>query len=220
MTHKLKPFAHRLGTIRTWTSKWSFSQKDDYKNHLKTDHFVREYLEKELRKGYVSSIEFSRNLKDEYNIKIRTSRPGVIAGKDNAGIEKLVKGIKRVIRKNNLKEPKKINIDLETIKRPYQDAGVVVAEIIEQLEKRMPFRRVMKTMLQNVMNERNVKGAKISISGRLNGADMARKEFVKDGRIPLSTIRADVDYREGRANLPYGVLGIKVWIYKGDIFNK
>jgi len=220
MTHKIKPFAHRLGVIRTWQSKWTYSNKNDYKNNLKMDHFVKAFLEKELRRNFVSSIEFSRDYKDEYIIKIRTSRAGTIAGKDGNGIEKLTKKVKRVIRKNNLQEPKSIKIVLEDVKRPYQDAGIVTAEIIEQLEKRMPFRMVMKNMLRNVMSERNVKGVKISLSGRLNGVDMARKEFLKDGRIPLSTLRADVDYREGRANLPYGVIGIKVWLYKGDVFNK
>jgi len=220
MTHKINPNAHRLGVIRTWKSKWSFANKDAYKNNLKVDYFVRDYLEKKLRNYYLSSIEFSRNSKDEYVITLRTSRAGMIAGRDGKGVENLIKDIRRIIRKNNLVEPKNIKINIEDVKSVYSDAGIVVSEVIEGLEKRMPFKRVLKSMVQNVMREKGVQGVKISVSGRLGGADMARKEFIKQGRIPLSTLRADIDYREGRANLPYGVIGIKVWIYRGDIFKK
>ena len=220
MTHKINPNAHRLGVIRTWKSSWSFPSKKAYKDNLKLDTFVRDYLEKELRRFYVSSIDFSRDSKDVYQINIHTTRAGMIAGKEGKGIEKLIKGIKRIIRKNNLTEPKDIKIELVDVKNPYSDAGIVTAEIIEQLEKRMPFRRVMKSIVQNVMREKNVQGVKVSLSGRLGGVDMARREFIKEGRIPLSTLRADIDYREGRANLPYGVIGVKVWIYRGDIFKK
>ena len=218
MTHKINPNAHRLGVIKTWKSKWSFASKNVYKDNLKLDTFVRELLEKKLRRFYVSSISFSRDSKDNYVVNIFTSRGGMIAGRDGKGIENLVKDIKKVIKKNNLTEPRDIKINIEDIKALYADAGIVVSEVIEGLEKRMPFKRVLKGTVRNIMRERNVKGVKISVSGRLGGADMARKEFIKEGRIPLSTLRADIDYREGRANLPYGVIGIKVWIYRGDIF--
>jgi small subunit ribosomal protein S3 len=134
----------------------------------------------------------------------------MIAGRDGNGVENLVKDIKKIIKKNNLREPKNIKIDIQDVKRPYMDAGIVVSEIIESLEKRMQFRRVLKMTVENIMREKGVQGVKISVSGRLGGVDMARKEFIKKGRIPLSTFRADIDYREGRANLPYGVIGIKV----------
>ncbi len=220
MTHKINPNAHRLGVIRTWKSKWTFGSKNNYKDYLKLDYFVRDYLEKKLRRHYVSSIEFHRDSKDNYVIDIFTTRAGMIAGKDGKGTDNLIKDIKKIIRKNNLIEPKSIKINLKDVKAPYSDAGIVVSEVIEGLEKRMPFKRILKSTTENVMREKGVQGVKISVSGRLGGADMARKEFVKKGRIPLSTLRADIDYREGRANLPYGVIGIKVWIYRGDIFNK
>ena len=220
MTHKINPNAHRLGVIRTWKSKWTFGSKSDYKDNLKLDYFVREYLENKLRKAYVSSISFERDHKGNYLVNIFSTRGGVIAGKDGKRVDDLIKDIKKIIRKNNLKEPKNIKIDIKDIKYPYSDAGIVVSEVIENLEKRMPFKRVLKMIVQNIMRERGVQGVKISVSGRLGGADMARKEFIKQGRIPLSTMRADIDYREGRANLPYGVIGIKVWIYRGEIFDK
>ena len=220
MTHKINPNAHRLGVIKDWQAKWSFASKSDYKDNLKLDFFVRDYLEKKLRNFYVSSISFARDSKENYIITINSTRGGMIAGKGGNGVENLVKDIKRIIKKNNLREPKNIKIDIQDIKRPYMDAGIVTAEVIENLEKRMQFRRVLKTTVENIMREKGVQGVKISVSGRLGGVDMARKEFIKKGRIPLSTLRADIDYREGRANLPYGVIGIKVWIYKGDVFDK
>ena len=220
MTHKINPNVHRLGIIRDWQSKWSFGSKADYKDNLQLDYFVRDYLEKKLRKFYVSSISFSRDVKDNYFIVIRTTRGGMIAGKNGEGIEKLIKDINKIIRKKGLRKPNNIKIEIENVKSPYTDAGIVVAEVVEALEKRMPFRRILKSTIKKVMAEKDVKGVKISVSGRLGGVDMARKEFIKQGRIPLSTLRADIDYREGRANLPYGVIGVKVWIYRGDIFNK
>ncbi len=220
MTHKINPNAHRLGVIRTWKSKWSFADKNAYKGNLKLDFFVRDFIEKKLRNFYVSSISFSRDSKENYIINIATSRAGMIAGRDGKGVENLIKDIKKIIKKKGLEAPKDIKINIEDIKAVYSDAGIVTAEVIESLEKRMPFKRVLKGITENVMRERGVQGVKISLSGRLGGADMARKEFIKKGRIPLSTFRADIDYREGRANLAYGVIGIKVWIYRGDIFKK
>jgi len=220
MTHKINPNAHRLGIIRTWRSKWSFADKTAYKDNLKLDFFVRDLIEKKLRNFYVSTISFSRDSKDNYIVNIASSRGGMIAGRDGKGVENLIKDIKKIIRKKGLEAPKDIKVNIEDIKAVYADAGIVTAEVIESLEKRMPFKRVLKGIVENVMRERGVLGVKISLSGRLGGADMARKEFIKKGRIPLSTFRADIDYREGRANLAYGVIGIKVWIYKGDIFDK
>ena len=142
----------------------------------------------------------------------------MIIGKSGDGIEKLIVGIKKMLKKKKLKLPADIKINIQDIKSPESDAGIVAAQIVEALEKRMPFKRVLKTTVEKCMANRDVQGVKIAVSGRLNGADMARKESEKQGRIPLSTFRADVDFRNARANLPYGVLGVKVWIYRGDIF--
>jgi len=219
MTHVVHPFAHRLGGIRNWKSSWTFS-KSDYQNFLKGDFLVREFLTKELEKFYVSTISFERDGEKKYIIAIRTSRPGMIIGREGDGIQKLIKKIKVILKKNNLSIPKEIKIDIQDVHSPDSDAGILIAQIIEGLEKRMPFKRMQKMTAEKTMANRDVKGVRISLAGRLNGADMARTEHVKLGSIPLSTFRADVDYREGRANLPYGVIGVKVWIYKGEVFDK
>ncbi len=219
MTHVVHPYAHRLGKHKTWKSKWSFGVKNDYKHFLKTDTMVREFLDEKLKKFFVSDIQFVRDNDKKYTITIVTSRPGMIIGKGGDGIVKLTSEIKKFLKKNSLKIPSDLKIVIEDVHNPDSDTGVIVSQIVEALEKRMPFRRVMKSTLQKLMMNRDVKGAKISVSGRLGGSDMARKEYVKEGNIPLSTFRADVDYRTGRANLPYGVIGVKVWIYKGEIFD-
>jgi small subunit ribosomal protein S3 len=167
-------------------------------------------LEKELEKVHLSNIEFSRDGDKKYVIIIKTSKAGMIVGRGGDGIEKLMKKIKHVLKKNNLVIPKDIKINVEDVRSPDADAGIVAAIVKEGLEKKMPFRRVMKSAVEKSMANRDVKGIKISLSGSLGGAAMARKEFVKKGRIPLSTFRADVDYRTVRANLPLGVIGVKV----------
>lgn len=220
MTHIVHPYAHRLGGIRDWKSQWTFSNKEDYKRFLKTDYTVRTFLTKELENSYVSSISFERHSDDRYVVKIYTSRVGMIVGKDGKGVEKLTQKLKKQLKKNNLVVPTNLKIDLEEVSSPDSDAGIVAATVKEGLEKKMPFRRVLKTAIEKSMADRNVQGIKISVSGRLGGADMARREHLKKGRIPLSTFRADVDYKEARANLPYGVIGVKVWIYRGEIFDK
>lgn len=219
MTHVVNPFAHRLGGIRKWKSNWTFS-KNNYQDFLKTDFYVRNLLEKELEKVHLSSIEFSRDGDKKYIVTIKTSKTGMIVGKGGDGIEKLTKKIKHVLKKNNLIIPKDLKISVEDVRSPDADAGIVAAIVKEGLEKKMPFRRVMKSAIEKSMANRDVKGIKISLSGSLGGAAMARKEFVKKGRIPLSTFRADIDYRTTRANLPLGVIGVKVWIYRGDVFDK
>ena len=219
MTHVVHPYAHRLGGIRTWKSRWTFSS-GEYKDFLKSDYFIRSFLEKKLRNSFVSSIEFERHNDKRYNIIIKRSRVGMIVGREGDGIEKLLSEVKKVLRKNNLPIPKDMKITVEDIKSPESDAGVVACGVVEALERRMPFRRILKTTVDKVMANKDVKGVKISVSGRLGGADMARREYIRKGRIPLSTFRADVDYKAAEANLPYGVIGVKVWIYKGDVFDK
>ncbi len=220
MTHKVHPYAHRLGIIKDWKSKWSLVSKEKYKEYLLTDLLVRNYLNIKLVKNYISDISFKRNSDDDYTIDIHTSRSGMIIGKSGDGIEKLKKQIIKVIKKKGFHCPKKIKLNIVDIKNPNADAGAVISGVIEGLERKMPFKRILKQTTERAMMDRDVKGIKILVSGRLNGAEMARREYVRQGRIPLQTFRADVDYREGRANLPYGVIGVKVWIYRGQIFDK
>ena len=220
MTKIVHPYAHRLGGsgIRDWKSRWSNVARN-YVSFLKTDTFVREYLNKALHGKYVSDIEIERDDKN-YKVIVKTSRSGMIIGRGGDGVNNLRKGIEKTLKKNNLEVPANIRIEIEDIRNPEADAGVVAASIVEGLERRMPFRRVMKSTVEKSMANKEVQGIKISISGRLNGAEMSRKEYLKKGRIPLQTLRADIDYRDARANLPYGVIGVKVWIYRGQVFEK
>lgn len=220
MTKIVHPYAHRLGGsgIRDWKSRWS-SVASNYVNFLKTDTFVREYLDKALHGKYVSDVEIERDDKN-YKVIVKTSRSGMVIGKGGEGVEVLRKGIEKTLRKKGVEVPANIRIEIEDVRNPEADAGIVAAQVVESLERRMPFRRVLKSTIEKSMANKEVLGIKIVVSGRLNGAEMSRKESLKRGRIPLSTMRADIDYREARANLPYGVLGVKVWIYRGDIFEK
>jgi len=218
MTHVVHPYSHRLKILRGWKSRW-FGVGQKYRDYLKTDVIIREYLEKELRNMYVSSIEMERDEK-RFKIIIKTSRVGMIIGRSGDWGSKNQEQCFESDEKNKLTIPEEVNIDVEEVKYPETDAGIVASMVVEGLEKRMPFRRVLKMTVDKVMANRDVKGARISISGRLGGAEMCRREEVKKGRIPLQTLRADIDYSMKRANLPYGVIGVKIWIYRGDVFNK
>ncbi len=218
MSQTVHPYAYRLVTLRDWKSRW-FARGKKYTQFLKNDVLIREYLEKELKGKYFSSIEFERNQKTTKLI-IKTSRPGFIIGKQGEGITELKKKVVREMKRNNIVVSDDFSIDVVEVKNPDADAMIVSQQIAEGLERRLPFRRVAKQMLDKVMASREVKGARIVLSGRLGGNEMARKEEVKRGGIPLQFIRGDVDYAEYRANLPYGVIGIKVWIYKGDTLIK
>jgi small subunit ribosomal protein S3 len=218
MTHVVHPYVHRLGIIRDWKSRWFTNDPLKYREFLRTDATVRKFLAKRLRGMYIASINIERNDKT-YRILIATSRPGLIIGRGGDGATKLKKEIDMLFRTlkltGNLPE---IKIDIEEVRSPETSASIVGQMVVEGLEKRMPFRRVMKQTIEKVMANRDVKGVRIIASGRLGGAEMARKEELKKGRIPLQTMRADIDFAREVARLPYGVIGIKVWIYRGDIF--
>jgi len=217
MTHTVHPYSHRLGIIRGWKSRW-FASKDNFKIFLKSDTLLREYLDKRLRGLYVAGIEMERNEKT-YRIIIKTSRPGMIIGRSGEGATKLKADVKKFIHKNKLHVPKDFKIDIEEVRYPEGNATIVSQMIAEGLEKRLPFRMVMKQTIEKVMANRDVKGARIALSGRLGGAEMARKEQIKRGGIPLQTFRADIEFAREKAFLPYGVVGIKVWVYKGEVFD-
>jgi len=217
MSHTVHPYSHRLGIIRDWKSRW-FGDKEQYKTFLKGDVLLREYLEKHLKGFYVSDIEVERSEKS-LKIIIKTSRPGMIIGKSGEGSVKLKTDVLKKAHKLDIKIPEEFKINIEEIRSPESNAGIVAKMIAEGLEKRLPFRMVIKQTVEKVMANRDVKGAKISVSGRLGGAEMSRREEVKRGGIPLQTFRADIDFARERAVLPYGTIGIKVWIYKGEIFS-
>jgi small subunit ribosomal protein S3 len=218
MTHVVHPYVHRLGIIRDWKSRW-FGDRKRYKDFLKADVLLREFLEKKLRESYVSSIEMER---DDKSLKVilKTSRPGMIIGRSGEGSKKLKEDIQKFLNKNKLLGAGEIKIEIEEIRSPESDAGILACMVKEGLEKRMPFRRVIKQTIDKAIANRDVKGAKIVVSGRLGGAEMARTEQIKKGRIPLQTFRADIDFVSDKAVLPYGTIGIKVWVYKGEVFEK
>lgn len=217
MTHVAHPFVQRLGIIRDWKSRWFAADPKRFREYVRTDEAVRKLLEKRLKGMYIGGIEIERNEK-VYRIIISTSRPGLVIGRSGEGAVKMRKDIDMLMRTLKLSEKPEVKIDVEEIRSPETSASIVGQMVVEGLEKRMPFRRVMKQTAEKVMANRDVKGVRIIASGRLGGAEMARKEELKKGRIPLQTLRADIDFARERAVLPYGVIGVKVWIYRGDIF--
>lgn len=218
MSKKVHPYAHRLVILRDWKSRW-FAGKKQYKDYLIGDVTIREFILKKYRNAFVSSVEIERSSKG-VRIIIKTSRPGVIIGRAGEGAKKLRKEVVEMMKKNKLPIPEDLKIDISEVQNPDGDASIVAYSIVEGLERRLPFRRVIKQTLDKVMAVRGVKGVRILIGGRLNGAEMARSEEVKRGSIPLQTFRADIDFARERAKLSYGTLGIKVWIYKGEVFEK
>ncbi len=218
MSHTVHPYAHRLGIIRDWKSRW-FASGKDYPTLLKADVILREYLATRLRGMYLADVQIERGEKT-LRVVLRTSRPGLIIGRSGEGSEKLRKDISSLFAKKKLNMPKSFKLDIEEVRSPESNAAIVASMIAEALEKRMPFRRVMKQTVDKVMANRDVEGVRVVLSGRLGGTDIARTEYTKKGRVPLQTFRADIDFAREKAHLPYGDLGIKVWIYRGEVFSK
>ncbi len=214
MSKTVHPYAFRIGIIRGWKSRWFNLKK--FRFFLKADVLIREWLEKKLRGMYVESIEIERS-PNSFHIIIKTSRPGLIIGRKGEGSDKLKNEIREKLGKIGAEIPREIKLTIEEVSFPETRAKIVAQMVAENLEKRFPFRRVMKQTLEKVMANKDVKGAKIAMAGRLGGAEMSRREQLKKGNIPLQTLRANVDFARERAHLPYGHIGIKVWIYKGEI---
>jgi small subunit ribosomal protein S3 len=219
MSHTVHPYAHRLGILRDWKSRW-FGVDKKYREFLKGDVLIRQYLEKKLLDFFVADIEIERS-KHAIRIIIKTSRPGMIIGRNGEGMDKIRKELKSFMIKNSIFDKDiETKIEVDEIRSPESNAKLVGLMVRDALQKRMPFRRVLKQTVEKVMANRDVHGVRIRIGGRLNGADMARTEELKKGQIPLQTIRADIDFARVRASIPQGDLGIKVWIYRGEVFNK
>ena len=229
MTHTVHPYAHRLGIIRDWKSRWFSKSPAKYRENVCVDAAIRRFLKKRLRGNYVTSVEIERNEK-AIRCLIRTSRPGLVIGRGGGGSTKLTKEIEKVIRTvpparggssfGGKASPLSVRLDIEEVRSPESQSPVVAYMVAEGLEKRQTFRRVLKQTVEKVMANRDVQGVRIAIAGRLGGAEMSRTEEIKRGRVPLQTLRADIDFARETAYLPYGVIGIKVWIYRGDIFDK
>lgn len=222
MTHIVHPYAHRLGIIRDWKSRWFASDKKSYRDNIKVDETIRRFLTKRLRSTFTSGIEIERGA-GELRVILSTARPGLVIGRSGENSVKLRKELTAVARKacpTALPAGKLIKFDINEVRQPETDSAVVAYMIAEGLEKRMPFRRVLKQTIEKVIASREVEGVRIALSGRLGGAEMSRKEELKKGRIPLQTFRADIDFAHEQAYLPYGVIGIKVWIYRGDKYEE
>jgi small subunit ribosomal protein S3 len=208
MGHKVNPIGIRLGISKDWNSKW-FAGKRQYAENLVSDLKVRELLKKKLAQAGVSRIQINRPQKNA-DITIFTARPGVVIGKKGEDIEKLRREVSAIMGVD-------AHINVSEVRKPELDAQLVAESIAQQLERRIMFRRAMKRSVQNAMRL-GALGIKVNVAGRLNGAEIARSEWYREGRVPLHTLRADVDYGLAEAHTTYGVIGVKVWIYKGEIF--
>ena len=209
MGQKVNPHGLRVGVIKDWNSKWYADTKnDEFANNLVEDYNIRKYLKKRLYDANISKIDIERT-RDRVKISLYTAKPGVVIGKGGAEIEKLKTDVQKLT-------AKKLLIDVKEIKKPDTDAQLVAENIAKQLEERVSFRRAMKSCMGRAMKG-GVIGIKTSVSGRLGGADMARTESYSEGTIPLQTLRADIDYGFAEADTTYGKVGVKTWIYHGEV---
>ena len=215
MGQKIHPVLYRLGVNKETESIW-FAQGTSYVDFLQEDIKIRNYIRKRLSDKMVSRVQISRKI-SSIIIDIYTARPGLVIGKKGEDIDKLRNELNVFINKDR-KNPISVSINIEPIDKMWLDARLVAQEIARQLEERISFRRAMKMAIRYVMKE-NAQGVKVQVSGRLGGAEIARSERYKQGRTPLHTLRADIDYANVEANTTYGVIGVKVWIYKGDILD-
>ena len=208
MGQKVNPHGLRVGVIKDWDSKWY--AEADFSDNLVEDYNIRKFVKKKLYSAGISKIEIER-ASDRVKVSIYTAKPGVVIGKGGADIERLKAEVQKLTTPD-----KKLSIDIKEIKRPDGDAQLVAENIAQQLENRVSFRRAMKSCMSRTMKS-GVKGIKTAVSGRLGGADMARTEFYSEGTIPLQTLRADIEYGFAEADTTYGKVGVKVWIYKGEV---
>ena len=213
MGQKVHPTGIRLGITTDWTSKW-FADTQSFPGYVKTDHDVRSFIKQKLKDASVSKIQIERPAK-KVNITIHTARPGIVIGKKGEDIEKLRSEVAQMVGM----PLGDVRINISEIRKPEMDAQLVAEGIAQQLERRVMFRRAMKRAVTNTMRV-GAEGVKVKVGGRLNGAEIARSEWYREGRVPLHTLRAEIDYGLAEARTTYGVIGVKVWIFKGEILDK
>jgi small subunit ribosomal protein S3 len=209
MGQKVHPFVQRIGFIKTWQSRW-FAKPKDFAQFIQEDYKIRRFIKQRFKYAAISKIIIER-LAERIRIRILTARPGIIIGRHGADIEHLREDLNTMVKKE-------ISIDIQEIKNPALDAQLVAGNVALQIEKRVAFRRAVKRAMEQTMSA-GARGIKIVCAGRLNGAEMARTERYKQGKIPLQTLRADIDYASSESLTTYGLVGIKVWIYKGDVLS-
>lgn len=212
MGHKVHPKVFRLATVYSWDSKW-FARGKNYVSSLQEDVEIREFMRKALKEAGLNHVDIERTPK-QLTITVHVAKPGVVIGRAGAGIEDLKKKVLKTFYRGRRVT---LNINVQEIARPTLFSEIVGQQIAQDIEKRLPFRRSMKMAIERVMKS-GAKGVKLTLSGRLNGAEIARTETISHGSIPLHNLRADIDFARVRANTVYGVIGIKVWIYRGDVF--
>jgi small subunit ribosomal protein S3 len=209
MGQKVHPTGIRLGIVKDWTSKW-YADSKDFADTLNMDLKVRDHIKKKLKSASVSRVQIERPANNA-RITIHTARPGIVIGKKGEDVERLRKDVTKMM-------GIPVSINIEEIRKPELDATLVAENVAQQLERRIMFRRAMKRAVQNAMRL-GAQGIKIRVAGRLNGADIARAEWYHEGRVPLHTLRADIDYGTIEASTTYGIIGVKVWVFKGEVFD-
>lgn len=217
MSHKINPISYRTGINKPWQSRWFV--KGGYKKWLEEDLIIRTVIKEKLAVAGVVAIEIERTA-NECRILVRAARPGLIIGRGGKGVEDLVMLVKKQIKKKLGYVPNNLSLNIEELRRNEIYAPLIAQQIAWDIEKRMPYRGIMKKQIENIMQNRDVKGVKIRVSGRLNGAEISRDEKLSRGSLPLSTLRANIDYGTATAFCTYGAIGVKVWIYKGEIFEE
>jgi len=213
MGQKVHPTGIRLGIVKEWASKW-YADSKTFPEYVRTDHQLRVFIKEKLKDASVSRITIERPAK-KANITVHTARPGIVIGKKGEDIEKLREEVSKMIGMSI----NDVRINIVEVRKPELDAQLVAEGIAQQLERRVMFRRAMKRAVTNTMRV-GAEGVKIKVGGRLNGAEIARSEWYREGRVPLHTLRADIDYGFAEARTTYGVIGVKVWIFKGEVFDK
>ena len=208
MGQKVSPHGLRVGVIKDWNSKW-YADKGNFADMLVEDNKIREYVKKKLYVAGVSKVLIERSAENKIKVTVLTARPGMVIGRGGSGIEQLKKGLKKYTDKH-------VDINIAEIKQPDMDATLVAENIASQLERRVAFRRAMKQAVSHTIRM-GAKGIKVTVGGRLGGAEIARSESYREGSIPLHTLRADIDYGTAEAHTTYGRLGVKVWIFKGEV---
>ena len=218
MTHKVHPTMFRIPYIGDWKSRWLQLKKT--KEFLEEDMYIREFIKEKLQKALLESVEIERFAK-QTKIIINSARPGIIIGRGGSGVEELKESLERFLaRKIKNRERGGLRIEIHEVKNPDASAAIMARAIADQIERRLPFRRVIKMTLEKISAGKGVEGVKIQVSGRLGGGEIARREWLAKGRLPLVSIRADIDYAHAEAQCTYGKIGVKVWIYKGDKFQE
>jgi len=216
MAHKVHPKAFRLQKLEDWISRWF--EKKKFAQYLQEDFEIRKFLEKKIGQLGVEKIEIERSA-NKINIIINTARPGLLIGRSGRGVEELRKELINKVIKSKKGEAKEIKIEVREVKDVWASAALLAKHMAQQIEKRTPYRRVLKQALAKAMSSKKVKGVRVEVAGRLDGIEIARREWLQKGQLPRQTIRADVDYAQTTAYCSYGTVGIKVWIYKGEKFD-